>query len=181
MTVLWTLDGTAIQTNLVPSLSPGTAVNVPLSGSFSLGTNILAIGVTDGTNVASCTSSVTVADTTPPVITNVVASPSVLWPPDHQMVRVNVRASVGDSCGPVAWRIVAVRSSEPANGRGDGNTSVDWKVTGEHTLLLRAERSGDGSGRVYYVTVQATDASGNASQTQTVTVTVPKSQGKAKP
>jgi hypothetical protein len=64
---------------------------------------------------------------------------------------------------------------------GDGNTSVDWRITGDHTVLLRAERSGNGGGRIYFITVRASDASGNRSQTKTVTVTVPKSQGKAKP
>ena len=180
MAVVWVLNGTAIQTNSVPAAPPGTVFDVPLAGAFPLGTNILAIGVTDGANTASCTTSITVVDTTPPVISHVVASPSVLWPPNHRMVRVNVRASVSDTCSPAAWRIVRVRSNEPVNGRGHGNTSPDWRITGDHTLLLRAERSARGSGRVYYVSVQATDAAGNQSQMQTVTVTVPERKGPAR-
>jgi hypothetical protein len=42
-----------------------------------------------------------------------------------------------------------------------------------HHVLLRAERSGLGSGRLYTLTVRCTDASGNAS-TAIGTVTVAK-------
>ena len=41
--------------------------------------------------------------------------------------------------------------------------------------MLRAERSGQGSGRVYTITYEAKDKSGNAT-TSSVVVTVPKSQ-----
>ena len=84
MVVVWTLNGTAIQTNVVPAAPPGTAFDVPLAGWFPLGTNILAIDVTDGANAASCVTGVTVVDTTPPVISEVVASPNVLWPPNRE-------------------------------------------------------------------------------------------------
>jgi len=42
-----------------------------------------------------------------------------------------------------------------------------------HRVLVRAERSGLGSGRVYTITVRCTDASGNAS-VSTGSVTVPR-------
>jgi hypothetical protein len=180
MALVWTLNGTAIETNLVPASSPGTVTNIFISGSFPLGTNILGIGVTDGTNVTSCTTGVTVVDTTPPVISYVAAYPSVLWPPDHRMVRVALRASVSDVCGAATWSIIGVQCNEPANARGDGNTSEDWSIAGEDTVFLRAERSGRDDSRIYFVEVQATDASGNQSEMQTVTVTVPKSLGKGK-
>ena len=73
-------------------------------------------------------------------------------------------------------RIVSVKSNEPVNGTGDGDTAPDWEVTGALTLNLRAERAG-GGGRVYVITVESRGDSGNAS-TRTVTVTVPKSRSK---
>ena len=55
-------------------------------------------------------------------------------------------------------------------------TEVDWLITGDLTLELRAERSGRSKeGRVYTITVQCADASGNSS-TAEVTVTVPHDQ-----
>jgi hypothetical protein len=63
-----------------------------------------------------------------------------------------------------------VSSSEPENGLGDGDTAPDWtepiidQTDGIITLQLRAERSGRGNGRVYTVTITATDESGNTTQ-----------------
>lgn len=115
------------------------------------------------------------APVTPPIITNAVARPSVLFPPNHKLVPVtiSVAAQGGGSC-----RVISVSSNEPINGRGDGNTSPDWVITGDLTLLLRAERSGpNNKGRVYTITVQCTDAFGNSTMTN-VYVTVPHDRAK---
>jgi hypothetical protein len=50
---------------------------------------------------------------------------------------------------------------------------VKQAITGDLTLNLRAERSNKGTGRVYTITIECVDASGNVS-TKTVTVTVPR-------
>lgn len=112
-----------------------------------------------------------------PTISSVSASPNTLWPPNHKMVRVNVAVSASDNCSAVTSRITSVTSNEPVNGRGDGNTAPDWIVTGPLTLLLRSERAGPGTGRIYTITVQSSDASGNVS-TATTTVVVPHDQRK---
>jgi hypothetical protein len=72
--------------------------------------------------------------------------------------------------------ISGVESNEPVNGQGDGNTAPDWELTGALTLNLRAERAGNGNGRIYTVRVNCSDGSGNAS-TDTVEVAVPHDQG----
>ena len=116
---------------------------------------------------------VRVVDTTAPVIVSVAATPSVLKPPNHRMVGVTVNVSATDTCDPVPFcRLMAVSSNEPVNGQGDGNTAPDWQITGPLTADLRAERSGTGSGRVYTLTTECRDATGNTSQ-GTTTVTVP--------
>jgi hypothetical protein len=112
-----------------------------------------------------------------PAITNASANPSVLWPPNHQMVDVAINYNVADDCdasGEIACSL-SVTSNEPVNGPGDGNTSPDWIVVDAHHVNLRAERAGGGSGRVYTITITCTDSAGNSTSTS-VTVTVPKSQ-----
>ncbi len=123
---------------------------------------------------------ITVEDKTGPVISSASADPDVLWPPNHKMRAVTVSVSVSDACDAnPTCEIVDVPSNEPENGKGDGNTASDWELTGPLTVDLRAERSGRGDGRVYTITVECSDTSGNPSQT-TVEVKVPHDQGKGK-
>jgi hypothetical protein len=74
--------------------------------------------------------------------------------------------------------ISQVTSDEPedAAGNGDGNTLNDIVIAGNCKFVqLRSEREGGGEGRVYMITFQVTDSSGN-SATVTAKVTVPHSQ-----
>jgi FtsP/CotA-like multicopper oxidase with cupredoxin domain len=110
-------------------------------------------------------------DTTPPTIRNYSVDQSVLWPPDHTMREVTVNYDVTDNCG-TPTTILSVTSNEPVNGLGDGDTAPDWTIVDAHHVLLRAERSGKGTGRVYTITITSTDGSGNTSS-RTVKVSVP--------
>lgn len=161
------------------------------SGStFPLGTTTVTLTATDAHgNTTTSSFTVTVRDTTPPVIASVTPSTATLWPPNHNLVPITLNVSATDAVGVTSLRIVSVTSNEPDNGLGDGDTANDivfttnpvtvngTAVTGGLTLSLRAERSGTGNGRVYTITVQASDLAGNAS-TKTVTVSVPKSQAR---
>ena len=74
---------------------------VPPSGStFPVGTNEVVITVTDAaTNLlANCSFTITVEDTEPPVITDATVSKSLLWPPNHKLVRVGVDYQDTDNC-----------------------------------------------------------------------------------
>ena len=152
----------------------------PPSGSvFPLGTTEVVATATDfAGNEATKNFSVTVKDTTPPVIQSLTASPNMLWPPNHKLVPVLLTAQVNDAVDSAPTTlIVAVSSNEPIKGDGDGDTEPDWEITGPLKLNLRAERQGGGNGRIYTITVESHDLSGNTSA-RTVTVSVPKSQGK---
>ncbi len=143
-----------------------------------MGVHVITLTVEDGLGGAdSDTVEITVVDTTPPEIESAIADPSVLWPPNHKMVDVNLVLSVTDSCDPSPLcEIISISSNEPVNGTGDGNTSPDYLITGPLTAQLRAERSGRGNGRVYTMEVECSDASGNVATT-TVPVLVPHDQG----
>jgi hypothetical protein len=169
MTVVWTLNGSGLQTNTIPASSQTAPVMVVHTGKLPLGTNIIGITVTDSaTNTASCSTMITVVDTTPPVIGRVTVNPLTLWPPNHKMVDITIHATVTDTCGPATWKILSVTSNE-----GDDTAEgPDWIITGDHTLQLRADRAGHGHGRTYSITIQAMDESGNTSS-KVVTVTVP--------
>jgi hypothetical protein len=94
------------------------------------------------------------------------------------MVPVTFTVDVSDICDAAPrCQVISITSNEPINGKGDGNTSPDWRIVDNLHVELRAERSGGGSGRVYTITVRCTDASGN-SAVRNVNVTVAHDQGK---
>ena len=151
----------------------------PASGStFPVGTNEVVWSIVEGTNdLASCSFNVIVEGTEPLVITNAWVSKTLLWPPNHKMVKVTVFYQDSGNCDSSPDCALTVTSNEPVNGRGDGNTKPDWQVLDAHHVLLRAERSGQGDGRTYTITITCTDTSGN-SATVDVTVLVPHDRGK---
>jgi hypothetical protein len=155
----------------------GDALTITQSpaGPYPLGTTQVLLTVTDTKGATSqATGSVTVVDTTPPPVTGFTLSTTSLWPPNHQMVDVTVDYGASDSCSGVTCALT-VASSEPANGVGDGDTSPDWEIVDAHHVRLRAERRGNGPGRIYTITLTCTDGAGNVT-VRTATVAVPHNQ-----
>jgi hypothetical protein len=146
----------------------GTVSGATASVSLRAGTHVVALTVRDGRGAsATDTLVVTVLDKVPPVIQSLTASPSVLPPANKQLVPVTIAVSATDACGgSVHCRIVSVTSNEALG-------ATDWRITGELTLTLRADQSKKGTGRIYTITVECVDASGNVS-TKKATVTVPR-------
>ncbi len=113
-------------------------------------------------------------DATPPTL-SVSVSPNSLRPPNHKYRTVQATVTVSDAGDPsVSATLVSVGSNEPDNAPGgaDGNTVNDIVIVDQDTFQLRAERSDVGTGRIYAITYQATDACGNTSMA-TANVTVP--------
>ena len=142
------------------TINPTTGALTAITGSPfpTAGTYPLAVAVT--------------ACMTPPSITAISASPDVLWPPNNKMVDVSINYEVTARCGAPACAL-SVTSNEPLTG------TSDWTVVGPHDVQLRASRNGNGSGRIYTVTVTCQDTRGNASSNPT-TVLVPHDQSKGK-
>ncbi len=176
LTVVWTVNGQAVQTNVVPSSPPPLTANLALVTVLPQGTNLVTVSVTDvAGNTAACSTAAVVVDTTPPVIASASADQTLIWPPDGRMVTVRLSAVVTDACNPTTWKVIGVSCNEPVNGPDSGSPNPDWIITGADTVQLRAARSGQGTGRVYSVLLQGTDAAGNRSDTKAVAVVVPKS------
>ena len=163
LVVVWTVD----------AANSATGTTVGFTANFESGDHEVQVSVTDGKSTpVSCSTSISVEDTTPPTVQSLVATPNVLRPADHRMVSVRVQASANDNCGLVTSKIKSVKSSEAIRGLGKGDLAPDWNITGDLTVQLRAERAPKGRGRTYTVTIESTDAAGNSS-TSDVTVTVP--------
>jgi probable HAF family extracellular repeat protein len=124
---------------------------------------IVGDGLLDGAPRGFRLTPATGTDNTAPVISWVKASPDSLSPPNHQMASVTLTLQSSDDSGDTPkCELSRISSSDPDNGTGDGDTAGDTLITGPLAAKLRAERSASKE-RVYTLTVQCTDAAGNAS------------------
>ena len=197
MLLIWEVDGTGYQTNMITGDMTSTPQTITFQAEFGVGTHqVVATVFDDNGEYASTMTLITVEDTVPPEIQSIKLSRTTLWPPNHRLVPVTLRVHATDACGPIRARVVDVSSNEPMNGLGDGNTRPDYEIARPHRgflrrsrgdvsdwqlisplrVLLRAERSGNGNGRVYTITVEVRDGSDN-STSETVEVFVPHDRG----
>lgn len=98
----------------------------------------------------------------PPLVSAARPTMACLWPPNHKLVSVGI-TGVSDPDNNATIVIDGVTQDEPTDGLGDGDTAVDAIINADGTVLLRAERSGTGDGRVYHVHFTASDLEGSAS------------------
>jgi hypothetical protein len=163
--------------------TPGSALVIsqsPSAGTWVTGpgARVIQLQVRDAAdNLATGTTTHTVLDRTPPILSRVRPSKQTLWPPNHKMVPITVSANIDDNCGSASVQcgITRVTSNEPINGPGDGNTRWDWEIIGPMAVNLRAERAGLLNSRIYTIWFTCTDAGGSTASS-TTTVTVPHDQ-----
>ncbi|MFC1637055.1 immunoglobulin-like domain-containing protein, partial [Planctomycetota bacterium] len=142
---------------------------------------------THGNAATQVIRTVNVVDTTPPEVTLSEPDPSVLWPANHQFVEVLVSGIAGDTCDDTLAIDVSVDVIDAEGGDGSSTDEGDFEVLavgieGNEIIILvalRAERSGQGDGRIYQITVDVRDGSGNTT-TNVVEVSVAHDQGEGK-
>ena len=168
-----------------PRLDPGASETVTLLAAVSCaavnGSSIASIATVSAATVDpvpannSTSALVTVVNAAPTIVGAAASRTQLL--PVHQLVPVGITYSAADTCGAVTTTL-SVSSDEPVTGsviqQGlAGLTAPDWDVIDAQQVLLRAERSLRGDGRVYTILITATDAAGGQAS-QAVTVTVPR-------
>jgi len=91
-----------------------------------------------------------------------VATPSTLWPPNHNLVPVSVSIALPGPWAGSAVELIAVTSSDPG-GTGCGEPDIQDAAIGtdDRTVLLRAEREG-GRTRTYTLSYRLTVPSGES-------------------
>ncbi len=183
----WSYGQLLVYQGTIQAPAGGTPVELPTvtyPAGFDVGTYTFTLTVSDAQNPSvTCSLDVSVTDTEGPKL-QPVASPSILWPPNHTMMDVLIETHATDnSRDPVTLTVNQIASTEDPDKAGDGHTIPDSQVidinqaTGVIHLQLRSERSGKGPGRTYTITITATDKSGNKT-TVSVQVQAPHDKGK---
>ena len=98
----------------------------------------------------------------PPVCDAAVPGTDTLWPPNHELVPIQIDGVTDPDGDPVIITVTGVAQDEPVDDTGDGSTCPDAVAVGVDVVALRSERSGGGDGRVYHVAFRADDPHGGA-------------------
>jgi len=107
------------------------------------------------------------------------AQPNILVPPNHQLREVKLSGATDPDGDPLVLTVTGVTQDEPLNGASDGDRYPDAQAgSTSDTVLLRAERSSSGDGRVYKVRFGVSDGLGG-SCTGSVAVSAPLNKGGA--
>ena len=184
-----TLDGAVV--SLIASATDICDADIEITSDepdvYPLGSTTVTFTATDDSgNSSTGQTVVTVVDTTPPEIELSEPEPSVLWPVNHKFVDVMIMGFALDICDAELDLSVSVEVIDAEGGDGGPEHDPDYgepivQIDGEGLLTilvaLRAESSGEGTGRIYEITAVATDDSGNTASAMTQ-VTVPHDQGK---
>ena len=109
----------------------------------------------------------------PPVCGSAAASPSTLWPPNHQFVPIDILGVTDPDGDPVTITVTGVTQNEPLA------DSCPSAVIENGQAQVLAERSGSGDGRVYRVSFTARDGRGGECS-GSVDVCVPHDRGHAR-
>jgi hypothetical protein len=151
-------------------------VQIRVFGTYSVAT-------TGSCNTATQTATLSVNSSPPTITLN--GQNITLWPPDHSYHTINVTDLVASatSCdGSVSVNSVVIDhvtsdEAEDATGGGDGVTLNDIVIScNRKSVQLRAERAGNGDGRVYTIYFSVTDSLGHTTIVST-TVTVAHDEG----
>ena len=113
-------------------------------------------------------------DSTPPAIDGL-PEDCFLWPPNHEIRQV-ATITAADPVSGVASLQASAASSEPSDPAAP-DVVITPDGAGGYTVGLRVARLGTGTGRVYTITVQATDFADNV-RTMTARCVVAHDQGK---
>jgi len=151
--------------NCTPGVQLVSSVSSAGDSCFQLVTSTIV----DECGNATTNSEAVRVDAIEPTVTCSVLGKTELKPPNHKMKNISFTFAATDGCtGDPAIEIFITSDETTASADGAGQTSpapdafilrdLDGQFEG---ILLRAERSSSGDGRVYEITVRATDECGN--------------------
>jgi hypothetical protein len=98
----------------------------------------------------------------PPDCSRAEPSADLLWPPNSRFNNVIIEGVTDPDGDDVEITITSVTSDEPTEGLDDDDPCPDAVIRGDGTVDVRAQRSGEGNGRVYTIHFTATDETGDS-------------------
>jgi PKD repeat protein len=117
----------------------------------------VVLTVSDGVFSDAAATTVNLSAINPVDCSHAVAFPAQLWPPDHRLVPVDIIGVKGSRQDAVSITVRKVTQSD-----GDQTTDSADAIITPNGASVRAERSGNGGGRLYTIWFTATDGHGSS-------------------
>jgi virginiamycin B lyase len=133
----------------------------------------LTCSATNGDGLSASRSITIKIDKTPPAISGMPGPDCTIWPPNHKMIPI-ARVTAADALSGIAGGSFRVTGSSNEPRSGPQISIV--QSAGAFIVALLAERSSDGTGRVYTLSAITTDQAGNTAKAA-ARCTVPHDQG----
>jgi hypothetical protein len=155
-------------------------VSFTYTGSSGAGTDEIEACFTNDAGEIICSQEVTkewIITSLPPDCSAAHADLECLWPDNHKFVTVNILGVTDPDGDPVTITITGITSDEPTatdKGSGGAQHAPDAAIEGG-LARIRAERSGQGNGRVYVISFISSDGKGGVCEGR-VQVNVPHDQ-----
>ena len=161
-----------------PSTTQVVAGNAALINVVTEGVTTVHYSATDVAGNSEPSQSLTIKiDKTRPVISGMPAAGCKLWPPNHKLVQVGAVTGADALSGLAAGSLAVTGESNEPVAFDDPAIVVKPDGADGFVVQLRADRLGNGGGRIYTLTATATDLAGNVATT-TSRCTVPHDQRK---
>lgn len=158
------LGGPASPLSLGPDETRTLTVNVAPPLATAPGTEFALTFTASGGSDASTNASSLLLTVDPanrdPVCSAAAASPNIIRKANHKMIPVSIIGVTDADNDPIQITVIAISQDEPITGEGSGNTTFDALGIGTDAPQVRAERSGQGDGRVYRIAFDAKDGKG---------------------
>jgi hypothetical protein len=95
----------------------------------------------------------------PPVCSKAASSLTEIWPPNHKMTDIEIVGVTDPDDDSIDITINSITQDEPVKGKSD-KTAPDGDGVDTSAAQVRAERNGNGNGRVYEISFVASDNRG---------------------
>jgi VCBS repeat-containing protein len=146
------------------AVTDGSSVTYTPDPDFS-GTDQFEYTISDGSLSVTSTVALTITPVNDnPICTNAAPDTGIwIWPPDNNtFVPVHILGVVDPEGDPVTITITGIHQDERVK---TGGFSPDAMGVGTDTAMVRAERDGNGDGRVYHIFFTASDGNGGTCDT----------------
>ena len=161
---------------LAASFESSAVIIVPGGGGSSSSSDSSSSSSDSSSSSSSSSESSSSSSSSGPDCNGAAPSTGIIWPPNNKMVAETIIGVTDPDALPISIDITGIHQDELVRDHEGDDAQPDGSGVGTSTAYVRAERSGRGTGLIYFISFTATNSQGRQC-TGTVEAFVPHHQG----